>query len=53
VLSSLIGGMTYKKRISEVPSRAEEYEMKQNLLKWLLVTSFGYMGFNKARFGRI
>jgi len=26
---------------------------KQNLLKWLLVTSFGYMGYNKARFGRI
>ena len=43
--------------------RAEEYgsgnivlilrKMKQNILKWLLVTSFGYMGFNKARFGRI
>ncbi len=45
--------MTYKKRIIECPSRAEEYEMKQNILKWLLVTSFGYMGFNKARFGRI
>jgi DNA polymerase elongation subunit (family B) len=45
--------MTYKKRIVENPSRAEEYEMKQSILKWLLVTSFGYMGFNKARFGRI
>ncbi len=45
--------MTYKKRINEYPSRAEEYEMKQNILKWLLVTSFGYMGFNKAKFGRI
>ncbi len=45
--------MTYKKRINECPSRAEEYEMKQNILKWLLVTSFGYMGFNKAKFGRI
>jgi DNA polymerase elongation subunit (family B) len=44
---------TYKKRIGEEPSRAQEYEKKQNLLKWLLVTSFGYMGFNKARFGRI
>ncbi|MDD1744293.1 MAG: hypothetical protein LUQ20_00540, partial [Candidatus Methanoperedens sp.] len=43
----------YKKRINDCPSRAEEYEMKQNILKWLLVTSFGYMGFNKARFGRI
>ncbi len=45
--------MTYKRRIKDCPSRAEEYEMKQNILKWLLVTSFGYMGFNKARFGRI
>ncbi len=45
--------MTYKKRVNDCPSRAEEYEMKQNILKWLLVTSFGYMGFNKARFGRI
>ena len=45
--------MTYKRRIISEPERAEEYEMKQNILKWLLVTSFGYMGFNKARFGRI
>jgi DNA polymerase elongation subunit (family B) len=45
--------MTYKKRIADDPSRADEYEKKQNILKWLLVTSFGYMGFNKARFGRI
>jgi len=45
--------MAYKKRIIEQPGKAEEYEKKQNLLKWLLVTSFGYMGYNKARFGRI
>ncbi len=45
--------MTYKRRIKDCPTRAGEYEMKQNILKWLLVTSFGYMGFNKARFGRI
>ena len=45
--------MTYKRRIISEPERAEEYEMKQTILKWLLVTSFGYMGFNKARFGRI
>jgi len=45
--------MAYKKRIIEQPEKAEEYEKKQNLLKWLLVTSFGYMGYNKARFGRI
>jgi len=45
--------MAYKKRIIEQPEKAEEYERKQNLLKWLLVTSFGYLGYNKARFGRI
>jgi DNA polymerase elongation subunit (family B) len=45
--------MAYKKRIIEQPEKAGEYEKKQNLLKWLLVTSFGYMGYNKARFGRI
>lgn len=45
--------MAYKKRIAEFPEKAEEYEKKQDLLKWLLVTSFGYLGYNKARFGRI
>lgn len=43
--------MTYKRR-GEAPG-GEEYRAVQNVLKWLLVTSFGYMGFNKARFGRI
>jgi DNA polymerase elongation subunit (family B) len=45
--------MAYKKRIMQCPDRAEEFEKKQDILKWLLVTSFGYMGYNKARFGRI
>lgn len=45
--------MAYKQKITQCPGRAEEYEKKQNLIKWLLVTSFGYMGYNKARFGRI
>ena len=45
--------LAYKKRAKEDLSRSEEYTKKQNVLKWLLVTSFGYMGFNKARFGRI
>jgi len=42
--------MTYKKMAA---GGSEEHRMMQNILKWLLVTSFGYMGFNKARFGRI
>jgi DNA polymerase, archaea type len=29
------------------------YEARQFSLKWVLVTSFGYLGFNNAKFGRI
>ncbi|MGB6528137.1 MAG: DNA polymerase domain-containing protein [Candidatus Nitrosopolaris sp.] len=29
------------------------YEARQSSLKWILVTSFGYLGFNNAKFGRI
>lgn len=29
------------------------YDLRQNSLKWILVTSFGYLGFNNAKFGRI
>lgn len=29
------------------------YDERQNALKWILVTSFGYLGFNNAKFGRI
>lgn len=33
--------------------RKEIYNERQNALKWILVTSFGYLGFNNAKFGRI
>jgi DNA polymerase elongation subunit (family B) len=29
------------------------YDARQNALKWMLVTCFGYQGFKNARFGRI
>ena len=29
------------------------YDSRQNALKWINVTSFGYLGFNNAKFGRI
>src|SRR5919199_686018 len=29
------------------------HDSRQNALKWILVTSFGYLGFNNAKFGRI
>ena len=33
--------------------RREIYDRKQTALKWMLVTSFGYLGYRNARFGRI
>ena len=35
------------------PKLREIYDSRQNALKWILVTSFGYLGFNNAKFGRI
>ena len=37
-----------------IPEELETvYNSRQNSLKWILVTSFGYLGFNNAKFGRI
>jgi len=33
--------------------KREIYDARQTALKWVLVTSFGYLGFNNAKFGRI
>ncbi|MDE1862254.1 MAG: hypothetical protein KGI33_05010 [Thaumarchaeota archaeon] len=33
--------------------RSSVYEARKSALKWILVTSFGYLGFNNAKFGRI
>jgi DNA polymerase, archaea type len=35
------------------PNPKTIYDSRQNALKWILVTSFGYLGFNNAKFGRI
>ncbi|MGI0049546.1 MAG: DNA polymerase domain-containing protein, partial [Nitrososphaera sp.] len=35
------------------PRQKKIYDERQNALKWILVTSFGYLGFNNAKFGRI
>ncbi len=37
---------------SSGPVRAR-YDHRQNALKWILVTCFGYLGYKNARFGRI
>ncbi len=45
----------YKKLKEEAadPKLRDIYDARQNSLKWILVTSFGYLGFNNAKFGRI
>jgi DNA polymerase-2 len=35
------------------PEAAAGYRQRQNALKWMLVTCFGYLGYKNARFGRI
>jgi DNA polymerase-2 len=43
-----------KKMVKEGdPEKREIYNRKQTALKWMLVTSFGYLGYRNARFGRI
>lgn len=43
-----------KARAKEVgPEDARQYKARQNALKWMLVTCFGYLGYKNARFGRI
>lgn len=39
--------------LTEDTKTREIYHRKQTALKWMLVTSFGYLGYRNARFGRI
>ncbi len=45
----------YKMRRKNAPTLDEyrKYDRRQNALKWMLVTCFGYLGYKNARFGRI
>ncbi len=45
----------YKERLKAEndPVQRESLDRRQNALKWLLVVSFGYLGYKNARFGRI
>src|SRR5690606_29808052 len=44
----------YKLRVKETADTLkDEYSARQNSLKWMLVTSFGYLGFRNAKFGKI
>ena len=37
----------------KVLAKGDAWDRRQNALKWLLVTCFGYTGYRNARFGRI
>ena len=39
--------------ITQNKEQSKIYEQRKSALKWILVTSFGYLGFNNAKFGRI
>jgi len=44
----------YKKRMKETSGpNYEIYNSRQNCLKWMLVTSFGYLGYRNAKFGKL
>ncbi|MBI3005473.1 MAG: hypothetical protein HYY49_08660 [Ignavibacteriales bacterium] len=47
----------YKKRRKELRGKndalARSYDRRQNALKWMLVSCFGYLGYKNARFGKI
>jgi len=47
----------YKQKKRELKSRNDPrwklYDHRQNALKWMLVTCFGYLGYKNARFGKI
>ncbi len=47
----------YKKLKRSLKAAGDErwhlYDRRQNALKWMLVTCFGYLGYKNARFGRI
>ena len=42
-----------KKREATSPAEKTKYDRRQNALKWMLVTCFGYLGYKNARFGKI
>jgi len=47
--------VTYKRLRNEAedPKLRQVYNRRQNALKWILVTCFGYLGYKNARFGKV
>lgn len=47
---------SYKEQLAQLPENLRKdhpFNRRQKALKWLLVVSFGYLGYKNARFGRI
>src|SRR2546427_7654560 len=46
---------SYKKQKREIKDEQlrDKFDQRQSALKWILVCSFGYLGFKNARFGKI
>lgn len=47
------GDYRQMKNEAKDPVLKQTYDRRQNALKWILVTCFGYLGYKNARFGRI
>jgi DNA polymerase, archaea type len=47
--------LTYKRIRDQIkdPKLKEIYDNRQNALKWILVTCFGYLGYRNAKFGTV
>ncbi|MCR1795532.1 DNA polymerase domain-containing protein [Leptospira sp. id769339] len=43
----------YKDQIDAGSPLSSTYDARQSALKWMLVTSFGYLGYRNAKFGRL
>lgn len=55
-LEILLGKRSMYKRLSTATTDnnlKQIYDARRTALKWILVTSFGYLGFNNSKFGRI
>src|SRR5690242_3017877 len=58
-LKIILDKRTYYKQIKKAATITNNeklktvYDARQSVLKWILVTSFGYLGFNNAKFGKI
>ena len=49
----LRAGLKRRAKTAADPEAAADFKARQNALKWILVTCFGYLGYKNARFGRI